>query len=184
SGPLGFDIAGPAGFDIAPDGTALAALRRAGESNPSLYRLDLASGAATAVGPLAPQASSRSASPSPITSIAILGAAPSDTRRPEVTAAITSPQGVKRLASRPVSVRVACDEACSIAVSARVGGADAGSASGQILATAGKATVALALDDAGRAALREGARRVRLAVTATDSAGNASTVTRSLRVSR
>ena len=44
-GPLGIDVTGVSGFDIGSDGRAFAALRTA--TGTSLYRLDLASGAAT-----------------------------------------------------------------------------------------------------------------------------------------
>jgi Domain of unknown function (DUF4394) len=51
-GPLGFTLNGvnDAGFDIAPDGTAYAALTDDADDLTRLYRIDLATGAATALG--------------------------------------------------------------------------------------------------------------------------------------
>jgi hypothetical protein len=52
-GPLGLNTADLTGFDIAPGtGTAYAALTPAGASASGLYRVDLSSGAARAIGPI------------------------------------------------------------------------------------------------------------------------------------
>jgi hypothetical protein len=59
-GALGVDVIGPGGFDVSPfTNTAFAALRRAGQTNPELFQINLQTGAATAVGPIAPRLSSR-----------------------------------------------------------------------------------------------------------------------------
>jgi hypothetical protein len=64
-GALGVDVSGPGGFTITPAGVAYAALRRTGQQNPELFRVNLANGAATAVGPIAPRPSNtqRTAAP-------------------------------------------------------------------------------------------------------------------------
>lgn len=49
-GELGIDVAGDGGFDISPDSIAYAALVPLGSSTPSLYTIDITTGAATLVG--------------------------------------------------------------------------------------------------------------------------------------
>jgi hypothetical protein len=51
-GPLGVDTTGLTGFDIAPNGLALASLTRPAAAASGLHLIDLATGAATPVGPI------------------------------------------------------------------------------------------------------------------------------------
>jgi hypothetical protein len=51
-GPLGIDVSAVAGFDITGDAFAYAALVPTGSNSASLYRIDLSTGRATALGPI------------------------------------------------------------------------------------------------------------------------------------
>ena len=52
-GSLGITVSGDGGFDVARNGTAYAALVIQGETNPRLYRVNLSSGLAREIGPIA-----------------------------------------------------------------------------------------------------------------------------------
>lgn len=162
-GPLGLDVAAAGGFDIAADGTAYAALTRAGAASPALYSVNLTSGATTLLGSLA--ATPVPGGPaSPIVALAASGPAPEDRRAPGVVVGTSSRTSGVRLT-------VACDEAC--ALTAAAGGAKA---SGEIVGGAGRTTLTLAVPRTSAS------RLVAVTVTATDSAGNASTTNVSVRV--
>ncbi len=182
-GALGVDVIGPGGFDVSPfTNTAFAALRRAGQTNPELFQINLQTGAATAVGPIAPRLSSRATTDTPVLPIASIGRLADDNRAPNISIAMSSTQLEGRLLSKGIVMTVACDEACSATATARLGGTDVGSGEGQVVASAGRVSVAIPLSNAARNRLRRpGTVRFTVAVTVRDSAGNTVTTDRFIR---
>jgi hypothetical protein len=176
-GPLGFDAAHAAGFDVAADGTAYAAIQRAGSATVELHRIDLATGRATPA-----TAAPTIAVPgggATLRGMAALGRTDDDRTRPEVSVSFSSTileQNTDRL--RP---SVSCDEACRVEVVATVDGRSAGRGSAR-LARAGRATVEVRVGQAARAAIgRPGTELIALRIVATDAAGNETTQRRRSR---
>jgi hypothetical protein len=183
-GALGVTVDEPAGFDIAGDGTAYAALKRSGQAAPELFTIDLSTGAATPVRsqPGLAQLANRGANDT-VTGIAALGRTADDRKAPAVSVAFSSTQLESRLVSDGILATVNCDEACTIAATATVGGRDAGSVvAAGVTESAGLARIDLDLDDAAKALVRRpGNVTVRLTVVVTDAAGNAVTTRRNAR---
>jgi Domain of unknown function (DUF4394) len=153
-GRLGVDVTERAGFDIAgSDGTAFAALESTSGPGSTLYRIDLSSGAASAVG--------RIGGAVRIRALAAAGTAIADSRAPRASVvSIVRVRGELR-------VRVRCDEACSFTLRARVGGRVVALARAQT-DLAGSISVRL------RAGL--GVGRVSVELTAMDAAGNVAAI--------
>jgi hypothetical protein len=181
-GALGLDVVEPAGFDIGPTGNAYAALRRAGQSNPELFRVNLQTGAATAVGPIAPRTSSRATGDSPVTAITVTGPAPDDRTAPATSVALSSTQLERRLLGQGLVLTVACSEACSATATARLAGATVGSAAGEVVAGSGQTRVRIPLSEAARSRIRAaGTVLFAVEIAVTDAAGNRTTTTRLVR---
>jgi Domain of unknown function (DUF4394) len=186
-GPLGIfvDSTSDAGFDIAPGGTAYAALRSS--QVPNLYTIDLGTGAATLVGPLALELRALTILP-PIVP-------PPPPPPPDVTDPTLRITGAPRRLSfkrfvRGVVARIAPSEAVSLEVAllgrarragiARVG--DVVLAERRLGTSA--ATRRVRLKPRRRLVGRARRFSVRLRVIATDAAGNRSTAVRTIRVRR
>ena len=118
-GALGVDVNGPGGFDIASNNVAYAALRRAGQNHAELFTINLANGAATAVGPIAAKPSNTSAA-SAVTAITALGQVADDRTPPNVVMDLSSTLLETTMLERGIPIKIACDEACSVSVSAEV----------------------------------------------------------------
>jgi hypothetical protein len=179
------DNTSDAGFDIAPGGTAYAALRTS--LIPSLYTLDLGTGTATLIGQL----------PVELRALTILPPVipPPPPPSPDVTdpaLAVSGParrMSLKRLL-KGVSARITPNEAVSLEV------ALLGRARSAAIARVGDLVLAqrsLGASDATRRVELKPPRRlvgrrkrfsVRLRIVATDAAGNATTVTKTIRVTR
>ena len=175
-GPLGVDAQSGGGFDIAPsDGVAWAVLRVPGQGGSQLYRINLATGAATLVG--------RIGGGLAVNGLAALGAAQPDTAAPTLSiVTLGSTAGASSLAGRPgLPVRAACSEACTLTARFLLGSRVVGTATATT-ELAGSVPLRLRLSAAGAAAVR--ARRTAglvVSVSATDAAGNtARPVTRTL----
>lgn len=183
-GALGVDVTGPGGFDIATSGVAYAALRRAGQANPELFTVNLATGAATAIGPMAPRPANLPTTAAPITAIAALGPVADDRSAPSIVIDLSSTLLETTLLGRGLPIKVACDEACSISVAARVSHANTplGSATGVIVGGPGSADVSIPLNATGRSLVRRaGTLRMSVQTTVRDSAGNERTSGRVIR---
>ena len=166
-GALGFDAQEPAAFDISPqDNVAYAALRRHGQDATSLYRIDLSTGHASAVRPLA-----RIATPRPLRGIAVAtGAVPDDRVAPQLSVAFSST--ILEHNTNVLKPSVSCNEACAIAVTARVAGRRAGRGFGA-LGAAGRTTVEVPLRATARLRIaRTGTELISLNIVAIDAAGN------------
>jgi hypothetical protein len=179
-GPLGVDAQSGGGFDIAPsDGTGWAALRVPGQGGSQLYRINLATGAATLV--------DRIGGGVAVNGLAALGAAQPDTAAPALSIVkLGSTAGASSLAGRPgFPVRAACSEACTLTAQLLLGSRIVGTAT-TTTELAGSVSLRLRLSAPGAAALR--ARRTAglvLSVSAIDAAGNpARPVRRTLRARR
>jgi Domain of unknown function (DUF4394) len=179
------DNTSDAGFDIAPGGTAYAALRTS--LIPSLYTLDLGTGTATLIGQL----------PVDLRALTILPPVipPPPPPEPDVTDPTLTITGAKRRLSfkrfvKGVVARIAPSEAVSLEVTLLGRARSAG------IARVGDLVLAqrrLGLSGATRRVTLKPRRRligrrkrfsVRLRIVATDAAGNAATVTRTIRVRR
>lgn len=134
-GPLGLDVADPAGIDVTPDGVAFAALQPKGAAASTLYTVDVATGAATALAPIGDA--------SPVADIAALGPAPA---LPPFAVRIVSVSAGK--IGSPVVVKVSCTQACDASATLRLGSATVGSAPSASLGSGG--SLRLVLSPAGR----------------------------------
>lgn len=185
-GPLGVEIVEPAGFDITPEGTAFAALRRGADQNPQLYTVDLSTGTAVpapdpALATIATRTSSAFRRDTPVIAIAALGQVPDDERDPRVTVQAPTKPPLNRLIRRGLTIRVACDEACTTTADVTTRGIRSEPVEGQVVATAGQVRLKLELSGEAREALRERpTARVTLRVVTTDAAGNRVTTTRAI----
>ena len=178
-GPLGLDVANAVGFDIsASDGTAYAALVTQGQDTVNLHRIDLATGRATpaAAAPLIDLPDGAGA----LRGIATLGGTPDDKSAPVLSVAFSST--VLEQNTNTLKPSVNCDETCAISVTATVQGVRAGSATAAITGGAGNEVVDVALSQSARNRIaRSGTELIRLAITATDAAGNRASQTRASR---
>jgi hypothetical protein len=199
-GALGFTLsaANDGGFDIARGGTAYAALTNAADNITRLYTINLATGAATAVGVigtgmqevrgLAILDAKPAGVPAPTLSPAPPPAPPPppppDTLRPTGLLAFDPGARIRAFRRSGLRGRFSCSEACT--VSARVVLRRTRLATGRAtLPEAGVGTLRLRATRAARRALR-GRRRARttLIATFTDPAGNRSTLRRRVTLSR
>lgn len=180
------DNTSDAGFDIAPGGTAYAALRSSLAS--SLYTVDLGTGTATLIGPLALELRA-------LTILPPVAPPPPPPPPPDVTDPTITVSGAPSRVSlrrflRGVSARIAPNEAVSLEVAllgrarragiARVG--DVVLAERRLGASA--ATRRVTLKPRRRLVGRARRFSVRLRVIATDAAGNRTTAVRTIRVRR
>jgi hypothetical protein len=167
-GALGINVDEPTGLDIAPSGnTAYAALKRNGQSGHELYRIDLATGKATA-------ATSAPAIAIPAKSnlldIAVAGSVPDDNTRPEASVAFSST--ILEQNTNTLEPSVSCNESCTIQIKAEVQGRAAGEGTAAIQG-AGRVTVDVPLNSTARARIaRPGTELISLDITVTDAAGN------------
>jgi Domain of unknown function (DUF4394) len=185
--PLGLALAPNSvpGFDISPSGIAFATLEDAATGLPGVYTIDLGTGAATLAGAL----------PQPLSSLAIVpqSALPPVVEAKDLSAPTVLIQGVKRKMSFAAFLK---------GVAAKVTPSETASLTGELLGAAKKSRLAaftriLAKKSlplaAGRRTLRlkpkkrrvgrpSRAFKARLRITATDAAGNAGVVTRTIRV--
>ena len=168
-GALGQNYDEPVGFDIAPgSNTAYAALKQNGQNTTGLYRIDLASGRATAVSEnatiIVPDGSGA------LRGIAVAGSVPDDNTAPELSVAFSST--ILEQNTNTLEPSVTCDETCTVTIQAQVQGRDAGEATETIVG-AGRATVEVRLSTAARQRIaRRGTELISLDITAVDAAGN------------
>ena len=182
-GALGLDVNGPGGFDISTTGVAYAALRRAGQNTPELFTINLTTGAATAVGPLATKPTN-TANASAITAIAALGQVADDRTPPNVVEDLSSTLLETTMLERGIPIKVACDEACTVSVTAEVDntGQKLGTGTGTVAGGPGSIDVSIPLDATGKALVnRRGTLRMSVQTTVKDSAGNTRTTGRVIR---
>jgi hypothetical protein len=197
-GALGFSLSASAdaGFDIAASGTAYAALTNAADNLTRLYTVNLATGAATAVGLIGSGASE-------VRSLTILPEPPvppappptppplppPDLRPPIVLAVAPQSARLASVSRRRVVIQFSCNEACTATATLRF--------RGTVLA---RGSVTLSEANVGRIRLRTTAaqrraisrlqrsrtrrRAARLTLTFTDRAGNRRTLTRRLTLVR
>jgi hypothetical protein len=169
-GPLGLDVLDPAGFDITPAGDAFAALQPAGSPTSGLYTIDAGTGAATRLGAIGGGTA--------VGSIAALGAA---TELPAFAVRIASVSAAR--IGIPVTVRIACTQACEAAATLRLGSAAVAAAPRASLGAGG--SLRLTYSAAGRKRLAKlGKVRLALVVTATGSDGTSASVRRRILVTR
>jgi hypothetical protein len=181
-GALGLDVTEPAAMDIGATGNAYAALRRAGQTTPELFRVNLQTGAATAAGPIAARTSSRATGDSPVVAIAVTGSAPDDRTAPASSLSLSSTQLERRLLGQGLLMTVACNEACSATATASLAGSEVGKAQGQVPAGAGQVRLRVPLSEAARSRVRaRGTVLLSVEVSVTDAAGNRSSTTRLVR---
>jgi hypothetical protein len=187
-GTLNVDAGEPATLDVTSGGTAYAALRVAGAARPSLYTVDLSTGAAAPVSDdparatIAYRTSSTATANTPVTAMTSIGPAADDETSPRVSIAVSSTQLASRLLRGGLQFTLACNEACSTTATLTVGREAQEPVNGAVLATAGNARVTIRLDAAARALLRrDNATAMRLRVVTTDAAGNRVATTRQIR---
>lgn len=183
-GPLGLDAAGQTPMDLTASGVAYAALHT-GNAAPSLYTLDLSTGAAkpsagtAARSTIATHASSTSRAVEPILMMAALGAAPDDRSDPRVL--LDAPNSIKaaNLRSRGYRFSVSCSEACTVSGRLTVGRARLSPVTGEVPSTAGYVRLRARLDANAKKLLRgDPTQSLALRVTVTDAAGNQVAVSR------
>jgi hypothetical protein len=178
-GPLGvsLDAGSDAGLDVSAEtGVAYATIRSGNVTR--LYTVDLATGAATAVGLLPEVLDVAILSPSPAPPSSPPAPGPTaDTTKPAVLLALADRYRLRRVRGHGVSFAFSCNEACT--ARARVAAARKTVATGRAtLTAAGVGRLRVRLTRAGVKLLRKAQRRhvarVRLALTLTvrDGAGN------------
>jgi len=168
-GPLGVDAQSGAGFDIAPsDGAAWAAFRVPGQGGSQLYRINLTTGSATLVGRIGGGVA--------VNGLAALGTAQADTAAPSLSVVkVGTTTKATALAKAGLSVRAACNEACTFTAQLRLGTRVVGTAT-RMTDLAGSVSLRLRLSAAGASTVTSrGTARLTVRVTATDAAGNAAT---------
>jgi Domain of unknown function (DUF4394) len=195
-GALGFTLnqLSDAGFDITPGGTSYAAMTDDADDLTRLYRVDLATGAATALGrigggvnevrsltilPEPPQPPSPPPPPPP-------PPPPADVTAPIALATAPASARVKMVSRSRFALEFSCNEACVASATLRAGRSTLarGSAS---LGEANVGRVVLRTTAAQRRKLkrlRRARRRATLTLTFTDAAGNSSTLTRRVKLKR
>ncbi len=185
-----------AGFDISVDGRAFAALTGEADSLTRLYKIDLATGAATAVGSigagdklvssLALVPGTEKLAPDPPAAPPpppLAPPTPADTTRPAGLIDVT-PLGLRTLLASRATVLYWVSEACKVSVELRAGGKLVASGSASP-ARSGVAKLRLKATAAGKRALAR-TRRVKgsLRLTLIDAAGNRAVITRALTLRR
>ena len=201
-GALGFSLSASAdaGFDIAPSGTAYAALTSGADNLTRLYTVDLATGAATALGligsgasevrslTILPEPPAPPAPPVPPPTPPLAPAQP-DSTPPIVLTVVPKRARLTAVSRRRVAIQFSCNEACTARATLRFG---------RIVLARGSATLGEA--NVGRmrlratAAQRRAIRRLQrsrtrrraatLTLTFTDRAGNDRTLRRRLTLIR
>jgi len=184
-GPVGFSFTGdlsqrPA-LAIADSGAAYAALQPPSSpraaSQQGLYRVDLATGRATASAP-------RPAFGASLTAMTAAGTTPDDRTRPQVVADIPAKQSQGLLRRRGVRYVVSCSEACIVTLRVALGAQQAGRLTDYVQPRLA-AGVARGYIQLNRRSLRMLAKRSRLAlkvrIGVSDGAGNRRVVTRLVR---
>lgn len=186
-GPLGLDADGQTPMDLTATGIAYAALHT-GNAGPSLYTLDLSTGAAKPTAgnaersTIAYKTSSTSRAVQPILMLAALGEVPDDTADPRVLLDAPNSISAANLRKRGYRFSVSCNEACSVSARLTVGRDRMDVVTGDVLATAGYVRMTAKLDADAKKLLREDATQgFGLRISVTDSAGNRVTATRSGR---
>jgi hypothetical protein len=177
-GALGANFGEPVGFDISPSGnTAYAAMTPSGQTARTLYRVNLATGSATAVerGTIAVPSGVGA-----LRGIAVAGQVADDNTRPEMSVAFSST--ILEQNTDTLEPSISCNETCTVTVEAQVQGRDAGEATETIVG-AGRETVEVRLNSTARARIRRsGTELISLDIAAIDAAGNRAT--QNNRVSR
>jgi hypothetical protein len=187
-GPLGFtlDPASDGGFDVAASGTAYAALTDNADDRTRLYTINLATGAATAVGELPTAVRSLTILP-PIAPPPPPPPPPADTLAPAGLVDVGAGARLRTLQGAGVVLGFSCDEACTAAATLTARGVVVARGQGT-LAAAGVGSLTLSPAAEGsrvlRRARRAGRLRGTLATTFTDAAGNASQRERPLDLRR
>ena len=163
-GNLGFDAADAVGFDIAAaGGIAYAAIQRQGSENVELFRIDLATGAATA-------ATSAATIGADLRGIATAGTVSDDKTAPSVSVAFSST--ILESNTNPLKPSVSCDESCTVSITATIDGVRAGRTTESIQG-AGRETMEIRLNAAARRRVASsGTELFRLAIRGVDAAGN------------
>jgi len=178
-GALGIDIGDNAGFDIsAVDGVAYAAAQVGAGMSSQLYRVDLATGAATAVGRIGGRV--------PLRALAALGTAPADGTAPGLgLAKAAAPARVNALLRSGARVRATCSESCTLTARILAGGRLVGSSPPVTTDLAGSIPLRLVFTAGAKRSLAERKALVlTVLVTARDAFGNAVTVRQTLRARR
>ncbi|MBA3383174.1 MAG: DUF4394 domain-containing protein [Actinobacteria bacterium] len=177
-GSLGVDAGDNAGFDIsAVDGVAYAALQVSPSLSSSLYRINLATGAATLVG--------RIGGSTAIRALASAGTAPNDTAAPTLGIAASYSPKIRTLLRNGVTLRATCSESCSLTSRILLGSRQVGG--GRTLTTdvAGTTTFRVGFTTAAKEQLARSKRlTLTLVVTARDASGNTITKRSTLRARR
>jgi hypothetical protein len=193
-GALGFTLHATrdAGFDIAPGGTAYAAMTSASDSLTRLYTIDLATGAATAVGPIGVEE---------VRALAILPAEPPAPPPPPPAppppppvddsppVVLVSAARTARLGSLSrLGIAFSCNEACVARATLRLRGRALAGATAT-LGEAGVGRLRLRPTAAQRRTIRRlrrsrRPRRASLVMTFTDPSGNARRLTRRITIRR
>ena len=166
-GALGVDADAQAGFDVSPQGNAAyAVLRPVGAERASLYRVDLTTGRANTVSERAALGTT-----AVLRGIAVAtGGVDDDRTAPEMSVAFSST--ILEENTNPLQPSISCDEACTITVSARVDGINAGSGTAT-LDDAGRVTVEIPLTASARRRIaRSGSELISLNAASVDAAGN------------
>ena len=201
-GALGFSLgaSADAGFDIAPTGTAYAAMTSGADNLTRLFTINLATGAATAVGLIGSGASEvRSLSilpepqapptPPPAPPPTPPAPAPPDIRPPIVLAVAPQSARLASVSRQRVAIQFSCNEACAARATLRLGRTVLARASAT-LSEANVGRLRLRTTAAQRRAIqrlqrsRTRRRAATLTLTFTDPAGNRRTLTRRLTLIR
>ncbi len=168
----------------APTTAAFAALSPGTGETPRLYTVDLATGAASPVSgddaraTIAYRTSSRATTDTPIIAMTALGSAADDDAKPRTVVAASSAPKAATLLRSGLPFTTSCDEACSVSGTLKIGKRSLKAVTGSVLATAGSVKLTAKLDAAAKKALRADATQgMSLKVTATDAAGNKTTIT-------
>jgi hypothetical protein len=175
-GALGVDVQEPTALDISANGNvAYLAARRTGQDVAQLFRIDLATGRATA----SAQEDRILVGDRPgdrLVGLTTLGTVPDDRTAPQYSVAFSST--ILEQNTRTLRPSISCDETCFVTVSATVEGIAGGTGEG-VIAGAGQRIVEVPLNQAARNRIaRRGTELIRLRITIRDAAGNARTANR------
>jgi hypothetical protein len=168
----------PIAFDIAEGNAAYAAISTtSANTRVGIYRVNLATGATTAVG-----ADNVVGTSSPIVALAAAGEINNDTTAPKLSVASSSTQLRSRLLSGGLQMTVNANEAVTGTATVKVGRHTSGTADVEIAGSAGSDRVVVKLDSTARNAIRSAkGARLDLRVEVSDGAGNRSDIARPIR---
>src|SRR4051812_18886103 len=160
-------VLGPVGFDIASDGRAYLSFRGEAGGPLFLFRVDVATGALSPLGPIGPLTGRVRT-----TGLAAAGQVPEDTLPPLVVAAAPESQRLANVVRRGLRFELSCDETCTVVASLRI--RDQVLARDVLqLAGAGKGRLRFGVTAAtARRIVRSQFRRITLRLVVTDAAGN------------